>query len=144
MVKIINLRIFFQENITLMLISSGIKLDLKPNVSKSFKEELELELKKYYYKAFRRRGKSLQTLELIQECSEDQFKLFIKQTTNLIKKSLKINDEIILYKLLVELKKIEGCNKKIMKLIISEIINANPTKNLNFKKYKDLFIFEDL
>ena len=112
-------------------------------MSEAFKEELYLEIKKYYYKAFRRRGKSLQTLELIQECSEDQFKLFVNQTANLIKKSLKINDEVKLYKLLVKLKKIEGCNKKIMKLIITEIINANPTKNLNFKKYKDLFIFEE-
>jgi hypothetical protein len=112
-------------------------------VSETFIEELQLEIKKYYYKAFRRRGKTLQTLELIQECSEDQFKLFINQTANLIKKSLKINDEIKTYKLLLEAKKIEGCNKKIMKLIIAEIINANPTKNLNFKKYKDLFIFEE-
>ena len=112
-------------------------------MSETFKEGLQLELKKYYYKAFRRRGKSLQTLELIQECSDDQFKLFINQTSNLIKKSLKISDESKIYKLLVELKKIEGCNKKIMKLIIAEIINANPTKNLNFKKYKDLYIFEE-
>ena len=112
-------------------------------MSESFKEELHLEIKKYYYKAFRRRGKSLQTLELIHECSKDQFKLFINQTASLIKKSLKINDEIKIHKLLVELKKIEGCNKKIMKLIIAEIINANPTKNFNFKRYKDLFIFEE-
>ena len=112
-------------------------------MSETFKEDLQLEIKKYYYKAFRRRGKTLQTLELIQECSEDQFKLFVDQTANLIKKSLKINDEVKMYKLLVELKKIEGCNKKIMKLIIAEIINANPTKNLNFKKYKDLYNFEE-
>ena len=112
-------------------------------MSETFKEDLQLEIKKYYYKAFRRRGKTLQTLELIQECSEDQFKLFVDQTANLIKESLKINDEVKMYKLLVELKKIEGCNKKIMKMIIAEIINANPTKNLNFKKYKDLFIFEE-
>ena len=112
-------------------------------MSETFKEDLQLEIKKYYYKAFRRRGKTLQTLELIQECSEDQFKLFINQTANLIKKSLKINDEVKLYKLLFKLKKIEGCNKKIMKLIIAEIINANPTKNLNFKKYKDLYNFEE-
>jgi len=112
-------------------------------VSETFKEDLQLEIKKHYYKAFRRRGKTLQTLELIQECSEDQFKLFVDQTANIIKKSLKINDEVKMYKLLVELKKIEGCNKKIMKMIIAEIINANPTKNLNFKKYKDLFIFEE-
>ena len=131
------------REISLLLISNGIKLDLKLNVSETFKEDLQLEIKKYYYKAFRRRGKTLQTLELIQECSEDQFKLFVDQTANLIKKSLKINDEVKLYKLLVELKKIEGCNKKIMKLIIAEIINANPKKNLNFKKYKDLFIFEE-
>ena len=127
----------------MLLISNGIKLDLKLNVSETFKEDLQLEIKKYYYKAFRRRGKNLQTLELIQECSEDQFKLFVDQTANLIKKSLKINDEVKMYKLLIELKKIEGCNKKIMKMIIAEIINANPTKNLNFKKYKDLFIFEE-
>lgn len=127
----------------MLLISNGIKLDLKLNVSETFKEDLQLEIKKYYYKAFRRRGKTLKTLELIQECSEDQLKLFISQTANLIKKSLKINNEIEIYKLLVELKKIEGCNKKIMKMIIAEIINANPTKNLNFKKYKDLFIFEE-
>ena len=131
------------REINLLLISNGIKLDLKLNVSETFKEDLQLEIKKYYYKAFRRRGKTLQTLELIQECSEDQFKLFVDQTANLIKKSLKINDEVKMYKLLVELKKIEGCNKKIMKMIIAEIINANPTKNLNFKKYKDLFIFEE-
>ena len=112
-------------------------------MSETFKEDLQLEIKKYYYKAFRRRGKTLQTLELIQECSEDQFKLFVNQTANLIKKSLKINDEVKLYKLLVKLKKIEGCNKKIMKLIIAEIINANQTKNFNFKKYKDLYIFEE-
>ena len=112
-------------------------------MSETFKEEIHLEIKKYYYKAFRRKGKSLQTLELIQECSEDQFKLFINQIANLIKKSLKINDEVKIYKLLVELKKIESCNKKIMKLIIAEIQNTNPTKNLNFKKYKDLFIFEE-
>ena len=112
-------------------------------MSETFKEDLQLEIKKYYYKAFRRRGKTLQTLELIQECSEDQFKLFVDQTANLIKKSLKINDEVKMYKLLVELKKIEGSNKIIMKLIIAEIINANPKKNLNFKKYKDLFIFEE-
>ena len=30
-----------------------------------------------------------------------------------------------------------------MKLIIAEIKNTNPTKNLNFKNYKDLFIFEE-
>jgi len=126
-----------------MLISNGIKLDLKLNVSETFKKDLQLEIKKYYYKAFRRRGKNLQTLELIQECSEDQFKLFVDQTANLIKKSLKINDEAKMYKLLVELKKIEGCNKKIMKLIIAEIHNANTSKILNFKKYKDLFIFEE-
>ena len=112
-------------------------------MSETFKKELHLEIKKYYYKAFRRRGKSLQTLELIQECSEDQFKLLINQTAKLIKKSLKINDEIKIYKLLLEFKKIEGCNKKIMKLIITEIINANSTKNYNFKKHKDLFIFEE-
>jgi len=126
-----------------MLISNGIKLDLKLNVSETFKEDLQLEIKKYYYKAFRRRGKSLQTLELIKECSEDQFRLFVNQTANLINKSLKLNDEIKIYKLLVELKKIEGCNKKIMKLIIAEIHNANTSKILNFKKYRDLFIFEE-
>ena len=87
-------------------------------MSETFKEDLQLEIKKYYYKAFRRRGKTLQTLELIQECSEDQFKLFVDQTANLIKKSLKINDEVKIYKLLIELKKIESCNKKIMKMII--------------------------
>ena len=110
-------------------------------MSETFKEDLQLEIKKYYYKAFRRRGKTLQTLELIQECSK--ISLNIYQQTIIIKKSLKINDEINIYKLLYELKKIEICNKKIMKLIITEIINANPTKNLNFKKYKDLFIFEE-
>ena len=52
-------------------------------MSETFKEDLQIEIKKYYYKAFRRRGKTLQTLELIQECSEDQFKLFINQTANL-------------------------------------------------------------
>ena len=88
-------------------------------MSETFKENLQLEIKKYYYKAFRRRGKTLQTLELIQECSEDQFKLFVDQTANLIKKSLNINDEVKMYKLLVELKKIEGWN--LFNLFISNL-----------------------
>ena len=46
------------------------------------------ELKKFYFKNFRRRGKSLKTLELIKECYNDQYDFFI--TRNL--KNSKIND----------------------------------------------------
>ena len=34
------------------------------------------ELKKFYFKNFRRRGKSLKTLELIKECYNDQYNLW--------------------------------------------------------------------
>ena len=42
------------------------------------------ELKKFYFKNFRRRGKSLKTLELIKECYNDQYNFFINELSDII------------------------------------------------------------
>ena len=45
-------------------------------MSDNLVEVLKVELKKFYFKNFRRRGKSLKTLELIKECYNDQFDFY--------------------------------------------------------------------
>ena len=56
---------------------------------------LKQELKKFYFKNFRRRGKSLTTLELIKECYNDQFDLYLSEVNNIIKKSIDSKYEIL-------------------------------------------------
>ena len=48
-------------------------------MSNLLKTIISNELKKFYFKNFRRRGKSLKTLELIKECYHDQFNFFIDE-----------------------------------------------------------------
>ena len=54
---------------------------------------LKQELKKFYFKNFKRRGKSLKTLELIKECYNDQFDFYIQQVQKIINKSIETKDE---------------------------------------------------
>ena len=101
------------------------------------------ELKKFYFKNFRRRGKSLKTLELIKECYNDQYNFFINELSDIIEKSLIYNDEKRITELLYNFKKNEGCNKKIMKTVVYELLNKNKLSGLDLNQHKYLFEFED-
>ena len=112
-------------------------------MSDNLVEVLKVELKKFYFKNFRRRGKSLKTLELIKECYNDQFDFYLSEVNNIIKKSIESKDEKLVMKLLSDLKKNEGCNKKIMKTIVYELLNKNKLSGLNLNQHKYLFEFEE-
>jgi hypothetical protein len=104
---------------------------------------LKRELKKFYFKNFKRRGKSLKTLELIKECYNDQLDFYIHELKTIIKKSLESKDEKLVLKLLSDFKKNEGCNKKIMKFIVNELIVENKLKFIYIPKNHRLFEFEE-
>ena len=104
---------------------------------------LKQELKKFYFKNFRRRGKSLTTLELIKECYNDQFDLYLLEVNNIIKKSIDSKDEKLVMKLLYDFKKNEGCNKKIMSFIINELVVENKLEFLEIPNNHSLFEFEE-
>ena len=104
---------------------------------------IKQELKKFYFKNFRRRGKNLQTLELIKECYNDQFDFYLSEVNNIIKKSIESKDEKLVMKLLYDFKKNEGCNKKIMSFIINELVVENKLEFLDIPKNHSLFEFEE-
>lgn len=104
---------------------------------------LKQELKKFYFKNFRRRGKSLKTLELIKECYNDQFDFYLSEVNNIIKKSIESKDEKLVMKLLSDFKKNEGCNKKIMSFIINELVVENKLEFLEIPNNHSLFEFEE-
>lgn len=104
---------------------------------------LKQELKKFYFKNFKRRGKSLKTLELIKECYNDQLDFYIHELKTIIKKSLESKDEKLVIKLLSDFKKNEGCNKKIMSFIINELVVENKLDFLDITNNHSLFEFEE-
>ena len=104
---------------------------------------IKQELKKFYFKNFRRRGKSLKTLELIKECYNDQFDFYLLEIKKLIKKSIELKDEKLIIKLLFDFKKNEGCNKKIMSFIINELVVDNKLEFLEIPNNHSLFEFEE-
>lgn len=104
---------------------------------------IKQELKKFYFKNFRRRGKNLQTLELIKECYNDQFDFYLSEVNNIIKKSIELKDEKLIIKLLSDFKKNEGCNKKIMSFIINELVVENKLDFLDITNNHSLFEFEE-
>ena len=104
---------------------------------------IKQELKKFYFKNFRRRGKSLKTLELIKECYNDQFDFYVSEVNNIIKKSIESKDEKLVMKLLSDFKKNEGCNKKIMSFIINELVVENKLEFLEIPYNHSLFEFEE-
>ena len=113
---------------------------------------IKQELKKFYFKNFRRRGKNLQTLEfgknlqtleLIKECYNDQFDFYLLEIKKIIKKSIELKDEKLIIKLLSDFKKNEGCNKKIMSFIINELVVENKLEFLEIPNNHSLFEFEE-
>ena len=86
-------------------------------------EIVEKELKIFYFKAFKRRSKSLETLDLIQECYSDQISLFNEYLERLLKSFKEKRTKSLLIEDLIKFKNLEGCNKKIMKSLIAWVLS---------------------
>ncbi|MBF35977.1 MAG: hypothetical protein CL838_02075 [Crocinitomicaceae bacterium] len=104
---------------------------------------VEKELKVFYFKAFKRRSKSLETLELIKECYLDQIDLFNNYLEKLFKSFKENKSKSLLVEDLIKFKNYEGCNKKIMKSIVSEIKKIDESVDFDSDETKDLFEFDD-
>ncbi len=104
---------------------------------------VEKELKVFYFKAFKRRSKSLETLELIKECYLDQIDLFNNYLEKLFKSFKENKSKSLLVEDLIKFKNFEGCNKKIMKSIVSEIKKIDESVDFDSDETKDLFEFDD-
>ena len=119
-------------------------ISTKNNIlSKKINITVEKELKLFYFSAFRRRPKNLLTLELIKECYSDQIKFFLNQISQIIKSYKKSSNKNELFGNLIEFKKNEGCNKKIIESLILHLSDSH--KNLDFtsSELKSLFLFEE-
>ena len=104
---------------------------------------VEKELKLFYFSAFRRRPKNLLTLELIKECYSDQINFFQNQISQIIKSYKKSKNKKELYSNLIEFKKNEGCNKKIMESIILHLSDSYENLAFTSSELKILFLFEE-
>tara|TARA_B100001248_G_C27047522_1_gene303729 strand:- start:110 stop:481 length:372 start_codon:yes stop_codon:yes gene_type:complete len=104
---------------------------------------VEKELKLFYFNAFSRRPKNLLTLELIKECYSDQIKFFLNKISQIIKSYKKSNNKKELFGKLIEFKKNEGCNKKIMESIILHLSDSHENLAFTSSESKTLFLFEE-
>ncbi len=112
-------------------------------MNKFLSDIIERELKVFYFKAFKRRSKSLETLDLIKECYLDQIDFFNNYLEKLFKSFKENRRKSLLVEDLVQLKNFEGCNKKIMKSIVSEIKKIDESVDFDSDETKDLFEFDD-
>ena len=113
------------------------------NLSPKIISIVEKELKLFYFKAFKRRSKNLLTLELIKECYTDQIKFFINEISDLINKYDKeLKKDLVLLDL-IEFKKNEGCNKKILETLIIHLQERYNNLNIGPSELKSLLLFED-
>ena len=112
-------------------------------MNKALLEIVEKELKIFYFKAFKRRSKSLETLDLIQECYSDQISLFNEYLERLLKSFKEKRTKSLLIEDLIKFKNLEGCNKKIMKSLIAEIKKIDHSINFDSVENKYLFEFDD-
>jgi len=101
------------------------------------------ELKIFYFKSFRRRSKSLETLDLIKECYNDQINLFNFHINDLLLSSKKNKSKSFVLQSLKKIKNFEGCNKKIMKFLVAELKKLDDSIDLESEEIQFLFEFED-
>ena len=112
-------------------------------MNKFLSDTIERELKAYYFKAFRRRSKSLETLDLIKECYLDQIVLFSDYLDQLLKSFKEKRSKSLLVEDLIKFKNFEGCNKKIMRSVVSEIQKIDDSVDFESDETKYLFEFDD-
>ena len=101
------------------------------------------ELKIFYFKSFRRRSKSLETLDLIKECYRDQISLFNDHIDDLLNSCKKNESKSFIIDSLKKIKNFEGCNKKIMKFLVAELKKLDDSIDLESEEIQFLFEFED-
>ena len=101
------------------------------------------ELKIFYFKSFRRRSKSLETLDLIKECYNDQINLFNFHINDLLMSSKKNKSKSFVIQSLKKIKNFEGCNKKIMKFLVAELKKLDDSIDFESEEIQFLFEFED-
>ncbi len=101
------------------------------------------ELKIFYFKSFRRRSKSLETLDLIKECYRDQINLFNDHIGDLLNSCKKNESKSFIIDSLKKIKNFEGCNKKIMKFLVAELKKSDDSINFESEEIHFLFEFED-
>ena len=113
------------------------------NLPPEITSTIERELKFFYFNAFKRRSKNLLTLELIKECYTDQIEYF---TINILKLISKCDRKLIKEELLKDLmnfKKNEGCNKKILETLILHLDERYDKLQITPSELKSLLLFED-
>ena len=101
------------------------------------------ELKIFYFKSFKRRSKSLETLDLIKECYMDQINLFNDNIDDLLMSCKKNQSKSFVIQSLKKIKNFEGCNKKIMKFLVAEIKKSDDSIDFEAEEIQFLFAFED-
>lgn len=112
-------------------------------MTKILSDIISKELKIFYFKSFRRRSKSLETLDLIKECYNDQINLFNFHINDLLMSSKKNKSKSFVLQSLKKIKNFEGCNKKIMKFLVAELKKLDDSIDFESEEIQFLFEFED-
>ena len=112
-------------------------------MTKTLSNIISKELKIFYFKSFRRRSKSLETLDLIKECYNDQINLFNFHINDLLLSSKKNKSKSFVLQSLKKIKNFEGCNKKIMKFLVAELKKLDDSIDFESEEIQFLFEFED-
>ena len=112
-------------------------------MTKILSDIISKELKIFYFKSFRRRSKSLETLDLIKECYNDQINLFNVHINDLLMSSKKNKSKSFVIQSLKKIKNFEGCNKKIMKFLVAELKKLDDSIDFESEEIQFLFEFED-
>ncbi len=112
-------------------------------MTKTLSNIISKELKIFYFKSFRRRSKSLETLDLIKECYRDQINLFNDHIDDLLNSFKKNESKSLTIESLKKIKNFEGCNKKIIKFLVAELKKLNDSIDFESEEMQFLFEFED-
>ena len=112
-------------------------------MTKILSDIISKELKIFYFKSFRRRSKSLETLDLIKECYLDQINLFNDYIDDLLMLYKKNKSKSFVMESLNKIKNLEGCNKKIMKFLVIELKKVDDSINFESEDIQFLFEFDD-
>ena len=112
-------------------------------LSANLQKTIEKQLKLFYFNAFKRRSKNLLTLELIKECYNDQINFFENYINDLLLKYDKGLEKNDILNDLFDLKKNEGCNKKILQTLIIYLKERYNNFDISSSELKLLLLFEE-
>ena len=112
-------------------------------LSANLQKTIEKQLKLFYFNAFKRRSKNLLTLELIKECYNDQINFFENYINDLLLKYDKGFEKKDILNDLFDLKKNEGCNKKILQTLIIDLKERYNNFDISSSELKLILLFEE-